>query len=77
MDKSVARSTEPFDSFSFSPRDLEFIVKFSEENGSDVFRQILHSICPSIYGHELIKGLYNSWHEFFCYYVVVYFITLS
>nr|GMD67635.1 probable DNA helicase MCM8 isoform X1 [Ipomoea batatas] len=56
MDKSNAISPEPFDSFSFSPRDLEFIVKFSEENGSDVFRQILHSICPSIYGHELIKA---------------------
>lgn len=40
----------------FSPRDLEFIAKFSQEHGSDIFRQILHSICPSIYGHELVKG---------------------
>lgn len=44
------------DLFSFSTRDLEFIVKFSEEYGSDVFRQILQSICPSIYGHELVKA---------------------
>ncbi|XP_059646933.1 probable DNA helicase MCM8 [Cornus florida] len=51
-----ARVTELFDLFSFSPRDLEFIVKFSEENGSDIFRQILQSICPSIYGHELVKA---------------------
>lgn len=51
------RSSEHLDLYSFSPRDLEFIVKFSEEHGSDVFRQILHSICPSIYGHELVKGM--------------------
>ncbi|KAF9595458.1 hypothetical protein IFM89_000376 [Coptis chinensis] len=50
------RATELFDLYSFSPRDLEFIVKFSEEHGSDVFRQILQSICPSIYGHELVKA---------------------
>ncbi|XVF55420.1 hypothetical protein PTKIN_Ptkin06aG0034600 [Pterospermum kingtungense] len=53
---SNARPTEQVDLFSFSPRDLEFIVKFSEEHGSDVFRQILQSICPSIYGHELVKA---------------------
>ena len=50
------RSSEHLDLYSFSPRDLEFIVKFSEEHGSDVFRQILQSVCPSIYGHELVKG---------------------
>lgn len=41
---------------SFSPRDLEFIVKFLEEHGPDTFRQLLQSVCPSIYGHELVKG---------------------
>lgn len=51
-----ARPTELFDLFSFSSRDLEFVVKFSEEHGSDTFRQLLQSICPSIYGHELVKG---------------------
>lgn len=60
-DLSDSRSTESFDFFSFSPRDLEFIVKFSQEYGSDIFRQILHSICPSIYGHELVKGNYESY----------------
>nr|XP_027071030.1 probable DNA helicase MCM8 isoform X3 [Coffea arabica] len=54
--KVDARTTQLSDLFSFSPRDLEFIVKFSEEYGSDVFRQILQSICPSIYGHELVKA---------------------
>ncbi|OMO73500.1 Mini-chromosome maintenance, DNA-dependent ATPase [Corchorus olitorius] len=53
---SNVRPTELVDLFSFSPRDLEFIVKFSEEHSSDVFRKILQSICPSIYGHELVKA---------------------
>ncbi|KMZ58606.1 putative DNA replication licensing factor [Zostera marina] len=50
------RSRSQFDLFSFSPKDLEFVVKFSEEHGPDLFRQILQSICPSIYGHELVKA---------------------
>ncbi|XP_062117205.1 probable DNA helicase MCM8 [Humulus lupulus] len=53
---SHARPMELFDLFSFSSRDLEFIIKFSEEHGSDTFRQLLQSICPSIYGHELVKA---------------------
>ncbi|EEC79367.1 hypothetical protein OsI_20256 [Oryza sativa Indica Group] len=40
----------------FTEKDLEFISKFKEEHGADVFRQILHSFCPSIYGHELVKA---------------------
>ncbi|XP_077216175.1 minichromosome maintenance 8 isoform X3 [Tasmannia lanceolata] len=51
-----SRATELFDLYAFSPRDLEFIVKFSKEHGPDIFRQILQSICPSIYGHELVKA---------------------
>lgn len=54
---SSARSMELSDLFTFSQRDLEFIVRFLQENGSDTFRQIIHSICPSIYGHELVKGM--------------------
>ncbi|XP_078180015.1 minichromosome maintenance 8 isoform X3 [Carex rostrata] len=45
-----------FDLNTFSQKDLEFVVKFSEEHGPDVFRQMLHSFCPSIYGHELVKA---------------------
>ncbi|KAM3325265.1 putative DNA helicase MCM8 isoform X1 [Capsicum chacoense] len=56
QDNSNARATELFDIYSFSPKDLEFIVKFSEEHGSDVYRQILQSVCPSIYGQELVKA---------------------
>ncbi|KAG8648488.1 hypothetical protein MANES_08G003200v8 [Manihot esculenta] len=54
--KPNARATELSDLYSFSPRDLDFIIKFSEEYGSDIFRQIIQSICPSIYGHELVKA---------------------
>lgn len=54
--ESVAKATDLLDLYSFSQRDLEFVCKFSLEHGSDVFRQILQSICPSIYGHELVKG---------------------
>ncbi|XP_038988371.1 probable DNA helicase MCM8 [Phoenix dactylifera] len=53
---SETRANVLSDFHAFSPRDLEFIVKFSEEHGSDVFRQILQSFCPSIYGHELVKA---------------------
>ncbi|KAK4481048.1 hypothetical protein RD792_011917 [Penstemon davidsonii] len=52
----ISRAAEHFDLYTFSPKDLEFVVKFSEEHGPDVFRQILQSICPSIYGHELVKA---------------------
>ncbi|KAI4310727.1 hypothetical protein MLD38_035682 [Melastoma candidum] len=50
------RAAALLDLFSFTTRDLEFIVKFSEEYEGDIFRQVLHSICPSIYGHELVKA---------------------
>ncbi|KAJ4767032.1 DNA replication licensing factor MCM8 [Rhynchospora pubera] len=49
-------ATALFDLHTFSHKDLEFVVEYSEEHGSDVFRQILHSFCPSIYGHELVKA---------------------
>ncbi|KAJ6864882.1 hypothetical protein NC651_035447 [Populus alba x Populus x berolinensis] len=45
-------------SHSLHVRDLEFIVKSSEEHGSDIFRQILQAKCPSIYGHGLVKELW-------------------
>ncbi|KAI3822612.1 hypothetical protein L1987_10207 [Smallanthus sonchifolius] len=54
--ENVTKPTDLLDLYSFSQRDLEFICKFSSEYGSGVFRQILQSICPSIYGHELIKA---------------------
>lgn len=73
-----ARATELFDLFTFSQKDLEFVIEYSGKNGSDVFRQILQSICPSIYGHELVKGRY----EMFTYlsqtrYVFILSLTVS
>ncbi|KAH6802610.1 hypothetical protein C2S51_034056 [Perilla frutescens var. frutescens] len=53
-------SSENLDLYSFSPLDLEFIVKFSEEHDSDVFCQILQSICPCIFGYELVKGILRT-----------------
>ncbi|CAH2054347.1 unnamed protein product, partial [Thlaspi arvense] len=55
-DSSNVQSSDVGDLYSFSQRDLEFIVKFKEEYGSDTFRRILHSVCPSIYGHEIVKA---------------------
>ncbi|KAJ0476592.1 putative DNA helicase [Helianthus annuus] len=54
--ENVTKATDLLDLYSFSQRDLEFICKFTSEHGSDVFRQMLQSICPSIYGHELVKA---------------------
>ncbi|KAF8069353.1 hypothetical protein N665_1141s0014 [Sinapis alba] len=54
--RSGVQSADDGELYSFSQRDLEFIVKFNEEYGSDTFRRILHSVCPSIYGHEIVKA---------------------
>ncbi|KAK8941695.1 hypothetical protein KSP40_PGU011360 [Platanthera guangdongensis] len=53
---SEAKSIMLCDMHTFLPRDLEFIVKFSEDHGRDTFRQIVQSFCPSIYGHEYVKA---------------------
>jgi DNA helicase MCM8 len=50
------RCSAPPNALNFQPRDLEFVVKYAEEHAGDQFRQLLHSICPAIYGHELVKG---------------------
>jgi DNA helicase MCM8 len=39
-------------------RDLEFVVNYKKNHGADVFRHLLQSFCPSIYGHELVKGIF-------------------
>lgn len=40
----------------FTSKDLEFVVRFAAENGVHMFRRLVHSMCPSIYGHEILKG---------------------
>ncbi|MEW5300243.1 MAG: hypothetical protein WDW36_003185 [Sanguina aurantia] len=40
----------------FTQKDLEFVIKFSEDYEGDQLRQLVQSLCPSIYGHELVKA---------------------
>eukprot|EP00897_Mesotaenium_endlicherianum_P006340 jgi/Mesen1/5734/ME000029S05042 len=49
-------SSAPPNAQAFSSQDLEMIVKCALQHGPHLFRRILHSVCPSIYGHELVKG---------------------
>ncbi|XP_044450754.1 probable DNA helicase MCM8 [Triticum aestivum] len=49
-------ATGSFSFETFTDKDLKFITEYNSEHGADVFRQILHSFCPSIYGHELVKA---------------------
>lgn len=50
----------------FTPQDYETIADFITGAGSDVFRQILHSICPSIFGHEMVKGEFSPTQNWKC-----------
>ena len=36
-------------------RDKEFAQRFAAEYGGDTLRQLVYSLCPSIYGHDLVK----------------------
>lgn len=42
------------DGFAFSTRDLQCIQQISRE--PDLFNQLVNSLCPSIFGHEIVKG---------------------
>ncbi|KAH8937600.1 hypothetical protein BDL97_16G036800 [Sphagnum fallax] len=55
-EKSNVNLAAPSNASGFSPVDLELVANFVDEAGPDLFRWILHSICPSIYGHELVKA---------------------
>lgn len=39
-----------------TPSDLEFIVRFSEECKGEQFKQLVHSLCPTIFGQEMVKA---------------------
>lgn len=41
---------------SLTPSDLEFIVRFTEECAGEQFKQLVHSLCPTIYGQEMVKA---------------------
>ena len=36
-------------------KDLEFIAKFSQHSGADIVRTLVHSLCPQIFGHDVVK----------------------
>tara|TARA_B100000287_G_scaffold168075_1_gene158596 strand:+ start:2366 stop:4117 length:1752 start_codon:yes stop_codon:yes gene_type:complete len=36
-------------------KDLEFIAKFSQHSGADIVRTFVHSLCPQIFGHDVVK----------------------
>ena len=42
------------DGFNFTTRDLQCIQQISKE--SNLFNQLVNSLCPSIFGHEIVKG---------------------
>lgn len=58
--ESDVRAAPPSDLHTFTPQELKCVADFVYEAGPDLFRQILQSICPSIYGHELVKGQFSS-----------------
>ncbi|EFJ39894.1 minichromosome maintenance protein 8 [Volvox carteri f. nagariensis] len=49
------RTGDPAALPSFISKDLAFVVKFCESYGGDQLRQLVHALCPSIYGNELVK----------------------
>lgn len=42
--------------FQFSRPDLEFIVQYAKSHQGDLFKHLVQSICPTIFGNELVKG---------------------
>ena len=50
-DDDVERTNAP----TLSRKDLEFIAEFSQQDGDDIVRTLVHSLCPSIFGHDIVK----------------------
>lgn len=44
------------DMLQFTPQDLKMINDVA--NMEDTFHLLVNSICPSIYGHEIVKGIH-------------------
>ncbi|ABO98897.1 predicted protein, partial [Ostreococcus lucimarinus CCE9901] len=38
-----------------STQDLEFIADFSQQDGEEIVRTLVHSLCPQIFGHDVVK----------------------
>ena len=39
-----------------TPSEMEFIVRFTEECDGEQFKHLVHSLCPTIYGQEMVKA---------------------
>lgn len=52
------------DYIQFSKRDLYGIREIHEQGSPNIFRLLVNSLCPLIFGHELIKGLPKIMHLF-------------
>jgi DNA helicase MCM8 len=53
-------SNNKVDLMQFSAKDMFAIQEISDEK--NVFKLIVNSICPGIYGHEFVKGMYMYTH---------------
>lgn len=49
----------------FTTKELYLVQEIA--GTKDVFRMIVNSICPAIYGHEIVKGIQTSMRFLFCF----------
>jgi DNA replicative helicase MCM subunit Mcm2 (Cdc46/Mcm family) len=54
--QGIGQKIEPL----LSSKDFRLITSICQDE--DPFRLIVNSVCPSIYGHELVKGMYPHTH---------------
>eukprot|EP00884_Botryococcus_braunii_P012720 jgi/Botrbrau1/21449/Bobra.0216s0057.1 len=40
----------------FSMKDLQFVFRFTQEYDGFQFQELVHALCPSIHGHEMVKA---------------------
>eukprot|EP00899_Mesostigma_viride_P018949 jgi/Mesvir1/27055/Mv20750-RA.1 len=53
---SSGSSTAGSSGWTFLAKDLEFVARFTTEYRGDQLRQLVQSLCPSIYGHDFVKA---------------------
>lgn len=52
------KQTDKIELIDFSRSDLTFIYQIANEK--NLFRLLVNSLCPTIYGHEMVKGEYGE-----------------
>ena len=55
LDSNKQMEGGKMESIEFSTKDMYGILDISSQK--DPFKLIVNSLCPSIYGHELVKGM--------------------